>query len=449
MVRETAVKDFERMRHMPEAAVQTKSRHSINGYIKRFSSEISPRGLFRMFAVPGSFDTLFFVLVIFMLGIGLVMLYSASYPYAYYKTGDSAFYIKRQLFFAVPGVVGMLVVSRFNMYKRKLAVSFISYVGCLAMLCIVLLMPSQTGIRRWIYIGGQQFQPSELAKLALILMCAFMLDEYQKEIEGKTPLKNPRARYYNRIFGNKPWFNESLKPIIITIAYIGVFTVLLLAESHLSGTILMGSIGIIMLLLGGVRKKWFVVGAVLLVVGMLFIYFFTDMYKDYMAERVYSWRNKDFEPLGARWQTNQALYAIGSGGLFGVGLGSSKQKFMYVSEPQNDMIFSIVCEELGFIGAAIILIGFALLIWRGIVIGINARDRYGALVSMGIVIQLGMQVILNIFVATDFIPNTGISLPFFSYGGTSLFMMLIEMGMVLSISRTSRLKKNEKVSESE
>ena len=212
-------------------------------------------------------------------------------------------------------------------------------------------------------------------------------------------------------------------------------------EKHLSGTILMLGIGLSMLYLGGVRKKWFIIGGTLAILLFAFLYFETDILADYMQERIDAWVDKSYDPLGARWQTNQALYAIGSGGLLGEGLGGSKQKYLYVSEPQNDMIFSIVCEELGVLGAAVVILLFCLLIWRGVVIGINAGDRFGMLLSMGIVFQLGLQVILNIAVATDSVPNTGISLPFFSYGGTSLVMIMCEMGLVLSVSRQAKLRK--------
>ena len=161
-----------------------------------------------------------------------------------------------------------------------------------------------------------------------------------------------------------------------------------------------------------------------------------------MGNRIIGWLDKDYEPTGARWQTNQSLYAIGSGGFFGTGLGGSTQKYMYVSEPQNDFIFAIVCEETGFFGAMMLLLLFTLLVWRGIVIGTTAKNRFGGLLAMGIVLQVGIQVILNIAVATDSIPNTGISLPFFSYGGTSLVIFMVQMGMVLSVSRSSRNKKS-------
>ena len=197
-----------------------------------------------------------------------------------------------------------------------------------------------------------------------------------------------------------------------------------------------------MLFLGEFKKHWFIIIAVVGVLGIIFVITNPEILEKYAGARITAWLDKDYQPLGARWQTNNSLYAIGSGGLFGVGLGNSKQKHLYVSEPQNDFIFAIVCEELGFVGAIIIIALFALLVWRGVVIGIHAKDRFGALLSMGIVFQVGLQTALNIGVVTDTLPNTGISLPFFSYGGTSLMMLLFEMGMVLAVSRYSRLKKS-------
>ena len=212
-------------------------------------------------------------------------------------------------------------------------------------------------------------------------------------------------------------------------------------ENHLSGTILMFSIGVAMMFFGEVKMRWFVIGAVAVIAVVVFFVIFPDKLPSYAAKRITAWLDKDFDPFGARWQTNQSLYAIGSGGFLGAGLGNSKQKHLYVSEPQNDFIFSIVCEELGFIGATAIIILFGLLVWRGFVIAMKARDRFGALLAMGLVFQVGLQVALNIAVVTDTVPNTGISLPFFSYGGTSLMILLMEMGIVLSVSRYSRVRK--------
>ena len=256
---------------------------------------------------------------------------------------------------------------------------------------------------------------------------------------SKKPLQGEIARKVNSLF-KAPVMNDSLRIILLCGFVIVVYAGLVILGSHLSGTVLMLSIAVAMLYLGEVRGKWFAFGALFAVFAVIVV-LKTGLLKDYMQERITAWLDKDFEPLGARWQTNQALYAIASGGFLGKGLGNSTLKHLYVSEPQNDMIFSIVVEELGFVGAALIILLFALLIWRGFVIGINSPDRYGALVAMGIAFQLGIQVILNIAVATDSIPNTGISLPFFSYGRTSMIMNMVEMGFLLSISRSSRIKK--------
>ena len=196
-----------------------------------------------------------------------------------------------------------------------------------------------------------------------------------------------------------------------------------------------------MMFLAGFNYRWFVIGAVAAVVLVIVVINNPSILPEHAQPRILSWVDKSYDPLGVRWQTNQAIYAIGSGGFFGVGLGNSKMKQLYVSEPQNDFIFSIICEELGFVGALFIVILFVLLVWRGFLIGIKAKDKFGALLAMGIVFQVGLQAALNIGVVTDVLPNTGISLPFFSYGGTSLLMLIFEMGVVLSVSRTAKLKK--------
>lgn len=396
--------------------------------------------LTRLFVAHGSIDVPFFVIVLVLLCLGLVMVYSASYPISYSKFEISTVYIRKQVEFAIIGLVMMLVISKIN-YKRIMVIGAIGgYLVSLILLVAVFFFPSEDNIKRWIYIGDQQLQSSEVAKLGLIMFCAYFLSKYHEQIVSKKPLA----------WGNKinslchaPVINESLYPILGCGIAIAVFVGLVFLESHLSGTVLMALIGVVMLYLGGVRKKWFICGFVLIAVACVVLYTSTDFFRGYMVERIDAWLDKDYDPLGARWQTNQALYAIGSGGFFGTGLGGSKQKYLYVSEPQNDMIFSIICEETGVIGAGIIIFLFCLLIWRGVVIGINAADRYGMLLSMGIVFQVGAQVFLNIAVATDTLPNTGIALPFFSAGGTNLVILLVEMGLLLSVSRQSKLRKSE------
>ena len=397
----------------------------------------SRAGGLRSYIAEGGVAVPFFALLISILVIGLVMLYSATYVYAYYYFGDSAYFFKRQLIWILIGIVAMLIISRINFRKFEILIAVAGTGVSWVLLGLALVMPAHNGTHRHIYIGGLQFQPSDIAKFALILTLAAILDRCHNVVVSKKPLQGKLSRKVND-FANKPLFNDSVKIIIPCVMIILIYAGLVALGSHLSGTILMLAIGIILLFLGEVRKKWFVVGGAG-GVGLLVALYQMGILKSYMEERVTAWLDKDYDPLGARWQVNQALYAIGSGGLFGKGLGQSTLKHLYVSEPQNDMIFSIVVEELGFVGAAIILILFALLIWRGVVIGINNPSRYHALVAMGVVFQLGIQVVLNILVATDSIPNTGISLPFFSYGGTAIVMTLVEMGFVLSISRSSKI----------
>ncbi len=407
----------------------------------RAKSKPSSNGISKYLAV-GGFDVPFLLLVIIILTTGLVMLFSASYTYAYYnENGDSAYFFKRQLAFAVVGVIAMLLISKIKYEYFKLLAYFAIPVS-FVLLIVVLIMPAKFGeFHRWIYIGSFSFQPSEIAKLAIIMYCAYGLEKDHNLIIGKTVGRTKLSKLILDYSNGKIAVNDSFVRLCWYGSIILVTAVLVYAENHLSGALLICVIGVAMLFLGEVKKHWF---ALILIFGAVAVVFFVmnpELLEKYAGSRITAWLDKDYQPLGARWQTNNSLYAIGSGGLFGAGLGNSKQKHLYVSEPQNDFIFSIVCEELGLVGASIILIIFALLVWRGIVIGIHAKDRFGALLSMGIVFQVGMQTILNILVVTDTIPNTGISLPFFSYGGTSLMMLLAEMGIVLSVSRYSRLTK--------
>ncbi|MBQ7639142.1 MAG: cell division protein FtsW [Clostridia bacterium] len=397
----------------------------------------------KSFFASGGIDVPFFAILMAIIVTGLVMLYSATYVYAYYYEDDSAYYFKRQIVWVALGIAVMLVISRINYKKLETLGALVGTGASWLLLGAALLMPEYHGTHRYIYIRPLhlQFQPSDVAKFAIILTLAAILDKCHSVVLSKKPLQNNIARKVNDVVG-RPILNDSLKIIIPCGLIIMVYAGLVALGSHLSGTILMLAIGVILLYLGEVRGKWFAIGGVGGLSAIVLAYKLGFL-KGYMEERIEAWVNKDFDPLGARWQVNQALYAIGSGGFFGKGLGQSTLKHLYVSEPQNDMIFSIVVEELGFVGATLILLLFALLIWRGVVIGINSPDRYGALVAMGVVFQLGVQVLLNILVATDSIPNTGISLPFFSYGGTAMVVTLAEMGFVLSISRTSKIRRKK------
>lgn len=370
----------------------------------------------------GGFDVTFFAAVLALMTIGLVMLFSASYPYAYQKyNGDSYYFFKRQLIFAVLGVIVMIVVSKIN-YKWVRIIEKPLFVVTIFLLVLVLfyhvnLDDRSEDFKRWIPLGPITLQPSDIAKFSLVLTLSAYIAKYRKYMQRLT---------YGVLF-----------PGLI----IGLFCVLIYLENHLSCTVLMFMIGITLMFCGGTRWQWFVGG--LCVVGAVAFVIIKnpDVLPSYQADRIRAWTDKTFQPLGLRWQTNNSLYAIGSGGFFGVGLGNSKQKYLYVSEPQNDFIFSIVCEELGFLGAMVILALFALLFWRGIKIAQRCDDKYAALVVIGIVSQVAIQTLFNVLVVTDTFPNTGIALPFFSYGGTALLMLCFEMGVVLSVSRKVNTKK--------
>lgn len=373
--------------------------------------------------ITGGFDVPFFALVIIILSVGLVMLFSASYPYAYFKYGDSYHFFLKQFIFAAAGVLIMLAVSKLNF---KIFKAITPYLLAVTLFLLVLVLFYHTNVatdegeqfRRYIRVPGiGQFQPSDVAKFTLVVTLASYFSMFAAKI---------KKFKYGFIY-----------PGVI----IGIFCLLILLENHMSGTIIVGVIGFSLMLAGGSNKKIMLLLMGLVIAMVFAVLMFPEIFPKYIQTKLEAFTNKDFEPLGARWQTNNSLYAIGSGGLFGVGLGNSKQKYMYVSEPQNDFIFSIACEELGFIGAVFIILLFAALVIRGFIIALRINDKFASLTVIGIITQVGVQVALNILVVTDSIPNTGISLPFFSYGGTALIMLLFEMGVVLAISRRSNQKK--------
>lgn len=367
--------------------------------------------------LTGSIDIPFLGLTIALLTIGLIMLFSASYPYAYYYKDSSYYYFIRQIVFAVAGLVAMLLMSKIN-YKILKAIYKPVFVVTIALLVIVLFYHTNfKNFKRWIPLGPVTIQPSDLAKFTIILTLAVYISKYYKKMKTMK-------------YG-----------ILIPIGIIAIFCGLIYLEHHLSCTILMFFIGACLMFAGGSDWKLFAFGlAVIVLLGFLVVSFPT-LIENYAGERIVAWLDKDYDPLNGRWQTNNSLYAIGSGGFFGAGLGNSKQKYLYVSEPQNDFIFSIVCEELGFFGAAIIIALFAALVIRGLIIASRCKDKFGSLLIIGVVAQIGLQVVLNILVVTDTLPNTGFALPFFSYGGTAIFMLLFEIGVVLSVSRKTNQQK--------
>lgn len=367
--------------------------------------------------LTGSIDIPFLGLTIALLTIGLIMLFSASYPYAYYYKDSSYYYFIRQIVFAVAGLVAMLLMSKIN-YKILKAIYKPVFVVTIALLVIVLFHHTNVqNFKRWIPLGPVSIQPSDLAKFTIILTLAVYISKYYKKMKTMK-------------YG-----------ILIPVGIIAIFCGLIYLEHHLSCTILMFFIGACLMFAGGSDWKLFAFGlAVIVLLGFLVVSFPT-LIENYAGKRIVAWLDKDYDPLNGRWQTNNSLYAIGSGGFFGVGLGNSKQKYLYVSEPQNDFIFSIICEELGFLGAAIIIALFAALVIRGLIIASRCKDKFGSFLIIGVVAQIGLQVVLNILVVTDTLPNTGFALPFFSYGGTAIFMLLFEIGVVLSVSRKTNQQK--------
>ena len=357
-------------------------------------------------------DLPFLVITLTLLGVGVVMVLSASFASAYYdlqgETGHNpVYFFSRQAIFAAAGVCVMLIASRIPMRVYRACALPLLLVSIASLAAVLVIGTVVNGARRWISLGFTTFQPSEITKIAIILYFSALICKYKDRMRT---------------------FRYGIAPFA---AILAVVSALLVLEPHFSATIIILAIGASMLFLGGVRLHWFIGAAGVLLVGAVAAVLFVP----YVAARVASFRDPFSDLTGDGWQIVQSLYAIGSGGLSGLGLGMSRQKYLYVPEPQNDFIFSILCEELGFVGAALTVVLFLLLFLRGMSIAVRARDKFGALLAVGFVVQVVLQAVLNIAVVTNTIPNTGISLPFFSSGGTSLMMLLGEMGIVLSVSR--------------
>lgn len=381
--------------------------------------------------VQGQVDIPFLLLTVLLVVIGLVMLLSASYPSAYYDvkdvTGNDPFwYFKRQAIYALLGFVVMYFVSKLNYQGLRGLALTILIVSVVLMLAVKIpgIGISANGATRWLKYPVQ-WQPSELGKMGLILYFASRLSRRDQ----RSPLSFSRRSTMGR-FGNwleKIGFFELIPYLLVIIVMIAVLAV----QRHMSATIQMVVIAAAVLFAGGIAVGWFVAGGV--AVGSALIYIV--MATDYMSTRMTMWQDPWSDPLGKGMQAIQSLLAIGSGGVFGLGLGNGRQKFLYLPEAQNDFIFSIVCEELGLIGAILILVLFALLIIRGYWLALHARDKFGSLIIVGITTLFAFQVFANVAVVTNLFPVTGISLPFFSAGGTALVIQMAEMGLVLGITR--------------
>lgn len=351
-------------------------------------------------------DTAFLLLVLILVAFGMVMVFSASYANALYYEGDSFYYIRKHAMFVGIGLVCMFITSQipYYIYQR---LSLVIYLGCLALMALVVIQ-NKFKPGRWLYIGGFSLQPSELMKLALIITFAALIAKNYK--------KMGTFRYGVLVFG------------IVLVPVVGI----MMLQHHLSGTIIMCAICGIMMFVGGTRIRYF---ASVIAAGGVFMVFMFMQKADYMMQRIEIMRDPFSDPLGSTWQTIQSLVAIGSGGIMGKGLGNSNQKYLYLPEPQNDFIFAIICEELGLIGAILIIALFVLLVYRGLVIANRAPNKFSSMMVAGITVQIALQALLNIGVVSNSIPNTGISLPFFSAGGTALIIQLAEMGMILNVSK--------------
>ena len=366
-------------------------------------------------AKGGRMDVPFLLLTLLLTAIGLVMLFSASFPSAYYETGNPAYYFKRQAIFAALGLSAMFVVAKIN-YQRWRGAARMLLIFSIFLLILVIIPHvgiTQNRATRWLGIENVfTFQPSEIAKLAVIV---YFADTISKKKEKMLT------------------WRQGILPYV---ALLGVISVLMMLEPHLSGTVLILCTGAVLMIVGGIQG-WLVAAGVggVAALGFLFIKLAEKGIIKYGAARIAMWHDPWLDYSGDGYQLAQSLITIGSGGLLGVGFGRSRQKFLYLPEQYNDFIFSVVCEELGLIGACVIMLIFALLILRGFWIALHARDRFGALLVVGIMTHLALQTFLNIAVVSGFVPTTGISLPFFSYGGTALCLQLVEMGIVLSVSR--------------
>lgn len=364
-------------------------------------------------------DIPFLLLTILLLIVGLVMLYSASSAQSMYDTGYtiSTKYLQKQAVCALIGLVCMWVFSRIPA-AFWLKFAWPLYGISIALLLLVLVAgESVNGAKRWINIAGLQFQPSEIAKFTMIVLFARLTKSFGTDAR--------KFRY--GVMG----FGAALLGILIPLAL----------EKHLSAIMLMGLVAVVIMFVAGTHPKWLLMGAGCAVVFVIVYVSFMG----YAGDRITAWLHPESDPSDKGYQILQSLYAIGSGGLFGLGFGKSRQKYLYLPFQYNDYIFAIVCEELGLIGAVLIMILFGALILRGFWIALRAQDRFSTVLATGLVALIAVQTVLNLCVVTNLLPSTGIALPFFSYGGTALAVNLGEMGIVLSISRQRNKTKIQEV----
>lgn len=363
------------------------------------------------------FDFALCITIFLLLSLGIIMVLSASAPSSLSTNGNSYTYVIKQLVFAIIGIILMFIISRFDyrIYKKFYKIAYIISIAALISVIIPGIGVEVKGAKRWINLGFGNFQPSEIAKIGLIIFYAGYLTEHKNELGF--------------------FWRGCIKSFCFLIPPIAI---LFFIQDHLSASVVIIAITSIMMIMGGTKIKDFitiaVAGGSVGAAGMLFLA--TKGTKGtFRLARLTTFLDPWQDPTGDGWQVTQGLYAIGSGGLFGVGLGQSKQKYLYIPEPHNDFIFAIIAEELGFVGCLVVISLFAIFIWRGILTAMKAPDSFGSLLTVGITSLVGIQAIINIAVVTSSMPATGMSLPFFSYGGTALLILLCSMGVLLNISR--------------
>jgi len=360
---------------------------------------------------PVDFWILYSVLI--LLAIGTIMVFSSSYYYAQYNMkSDAYFFYRKQIIMLALGFVAMIITMNYD-YRKLGKLSPILLAGTMCLLILVLIPHiglERNGAKRWISIAGQEFQPSEILKYAVILFFSFSLSKRQDKIKN---------------------FFNGLLPYLILLVFIAGLLVL---EPHNSATIIIVLVAAILLFCAGAKISHFVMMGVPAVLGMAVVIFFSP----HGRKRVETFLNPLADPLGSGFQSLQSLYGIGSGGLFGRGLGRSMQKLLYIPEPYNDFILAVLAEELGFIGVLTVMVLFLILIWRGIKVAMSAPDFFGSMVAIGITALISVQVLINVAVVTATIPVTGVPLPFFSYGGTSLVFLMAGVGVLLNISRYAK-----------
>ena len=373
------------------------------------------------FGHDGNLDVGLFTVVLILLIVGVIMMFSASYFWALHEYQDGYYYLKRQAAFAVAGLALMAWVSTVDYhFLQNTKIAYASFIIVYGLNILTAVAGVEVaGARRWIvFFNLFSFQPSELLKIIFIIVIAYILS------------------------ANYPYFKKMRYSLFPCTFIIAIVALAMAAQRHMSALLIFAALGIMLMFFGGVEKKHMaLLVGVLGILGMIALT--VKMVKStgenagfgYISTRIEAWRHPESDIRDTTNQIWNSLLAIGSGGLMGVGIGESKQKFLWLSEAQNDFVFAIVCEELGFIGACMVILLFVIFIWRGISIAAKSPDRFGMLLAAGITIHIGLQALLNIAVATNTIPNTGISLPFFSYGGTALMMQLFEVGILLSVSR--------------